>query len=78
MTCYVNGVAFSTYFNAMAFFYNVFDVGAIYLTDQSAVGLVKFTLNKRLVMGLAYEYSLKSQLFNTAKGTTELFLQFKL
>jgi type IX secretion system PorP/SprF family membrane protein len=78
MTRYVNGSPFSTDINAMASFYNVFDVGATYRTDQSAVGLAKFTLNKRLIMGLAYEYSLRSELFNSAKGTTELFLQFKL
>ena len=78
MTRYVNGAPFSTDFTSMASFNNVFELGATYRTDKSMAGLTQFTLSRRLVVGLAYEYSLRSDLVNSAKSTTEFLLQFQL
>lgn len=78
MTRYVNGAPFSTDFTTMASFNKVFEMGATYRTDKLLAGLMQVTLSKRLIVGMAYEYSLRSDLVNRAKGTTELLLRFEL
>ena len=78
MTRYVNGAPFSTDFTAMASFNKVFEMGATYRTDKLLAGLMQLTFSKRFILGMAYEYSLRSDLINRAKGTTELLLQFEL
>lgn len=78
ITRFVNGAPLSVDFTTTATFNKYLDISTTYRTNKTIVGMTKFALKKRLVFCLAYEYSLRSELINTAKGTTELLLQFKL
>lgn len=53
------------------------ELAATYRTDQSVAGMTQFRLSKKLMLGYAYEYSLRSELLGRANGTNELYLQFK-
>lgn len=77
MIRYVNGAPFSTDFTATTIVDEVFHLGATYRTDRSVAGMTQFRLSKKLMLGYAYEYSLRSQLLGRANGTSELYLQFK-
>lgn len=78
ITRYVNGAPFSTDFTTTASFNKNFNFAISYRTDKTLAGLTQLTISNRMVVGLAYEYSLRSELINKARGTTELFLQFQL
>lgn len=77
MIRYVNGAPFSADFTATTVFDEVFHLGATYRTDKSLVGLAKFRIGKKLLLGYAYEYSLRSELLGRANGSNEFYLQFK-
>ena len=77
MMRYVNGAPFSADFTATTIINEVFHLGATYRTDKSLAGLAKFRISKKLLLGYAYEYSLRSELLGRANGSNEFYLQFK-
>ncbi len=77
MVRYVNGAPFSTDFTTTAKFNDSFDFGLTYRTDRSFAGLAKIDVSKKLALGYAYEYSLRSQLVGRANGSNEFFLSYK-
>jgi type IX secretion system PorP/SprF family membrane protein len=77
MVRYVNGAPFSTDFTATTIIDDAIHLGATYRTDRSVAGMTQFKVSKKLMLGYAYEYSLRSELLGRANGTNELYLQFK-
>lgn len=77
MVRYVNGAPFSTDFTTTAKFDDKFNFGITYRTDRSFAGLAMINLSKKMALGYAYEYSLRSQLVGKANGSNEFYLQYK-
>ena len=77
MVRYVNGAPFSTDFTATTIIDEIFHLGATYRTDKSLAGMAQFRVGKKIMLGYAYEYSLRSELLGRANGSNELFLKFK-
>lgn len=78
MVRYVNGAPFNTDFTLTSVYNNSFYLGATYRTNQSFAGFTKIKINKRFLIGYAYEYIMKKELIGRANGSNELFLQFNL
>ena len=76
MVRYVNGAPFSTDFTATTIINEGFHLGATYRTDKSLAGLAKIKISKKLMLGYAYEYSLRSELLGRANGSNEFYLKF--
>jgi len=77
MVRYVNGAPFSTDFTATTIFDEVFHLGATYRTDKSLAGMAQVRVSKKMMLGYAYEYSLRSELLGRANGSNEFFIKFK-
>ena len=77
MVRYVNGAPFSTDFTATTVINENLHLGATYRTDKSLAGLAKVKVSKKLMLGYAYEYSLRSELLGRANGSNEFYLKFQ-
>jgi len=77
MVRYVNGAPFSTDFTATTVIDEMIHLGATYRTDRSIAGLAKVRVSKKLMLGYAYEYSLRSELLGRANGSNEFFIKFQ-
>lgn len=77
MVRYVNGAPFSTDFTATTIVDKTIHLGATYRTDKSVAGMAQFVVSKKMTLGYAYEYSLRSELLGRANGSNELFIRFK-
>jgi type IX secretion system PorP/SprF family membrane protein len=73
---YVTDVPFSVNFSAMLQIHNNFEIGGLYRTDEAFAAMANFILNKKLVIGYAYEMSTISTMAS-AKSTHEILLQYK-
>ncbi|UPZ17859.1 type IX secretion system membrane protein PorP/SprF [Flavobacterium humidisoli] len=76
MVRYVSNAPVSADFNAMLGINEVFEIGAMYRTDQAFGILTDFTVNKRLLLGYSYEWITRPSL-GSARGTYELLLRYK-
>ncbi|UPZ17887.1 type IX secretion system membrane protein PorP/SprF [Flavobacterium humidisoli] len=75
MLRYVSNAPVSADFNSMLEIAKIFEIGAMYRTDQAFGVLTDFTINKRLLLGYSYEWITKPSL-GSARGTYELFLKY--
>jgi type IX secretion system PorP/SprF family membrane protein len=75
---YVNGAPFSTDFTATTILNKKFDFGVTYRTDQSFAAMVKLNISKKVQLGFANEYMMRTGLLARANSSNELFLKFIL
>lgn len=73
---YVGGAPASVDVSSMLQIQKFFEIGAMYRSDEAFAGLIDFTINKRMIIGYAYEISTRSELAS-AKNTNEFFARFK-
>ncbi|MBP6460073.1 MAG: type IX secretion system membrane protein PorP/SprF [Crocinitomicaceae bacterium] len=73
---YVTATPFSVDFSTMLQIQNNFEVGALYRTDKAYAAMANFILNKKFIIGYAYEMSAISTMAS-AKNTNEILLQYK-
>lgn len=76
MMRYVDNAPMSTDFTALMQFNKVFEIGGTYRTDQAYAVMGDVTINKRLLVGYAYERSTRPEMAS-AKSTNEILLRFK-
>jgi type IX secretion system PorP/SprF family membrane protein len=76
MVRFVNGAPVSVDLNSMLEINRVFEIGAMYRTDQAYAILSKINLRKRFTIGFAYEMSTRV-VMASAKNTNEIFIQFE-
>jgi type IX secretion system PorP/SprF family membrane protein len=73
---YTTATPFSLDFSTMLQIQNNFEVGALYRTDKAYAAMANFILNKKFIIGYAYEMSSISTMAS-AKNTNEILLQYK-
>ena len=73
---YIADVPFSVNFSAMLQIHDNFEIGGLYRTDDAYAAMANFILNKKFIIGYAYEMSTISTMAS-AKNTNEILLQYK-
>lgn len=73
---YVNGAPVSIDINTVLNIEKIIEIGAMYRTDNAYAGILNFIINKRFVLGFAYEMSTRQELAR-ARNTNEFILQYK-
>ena len=76
MLRFVSGAPFSMDITAAFRFYERFEIGALYRTDDAFAGVMMLNLADWMDLGYAYETSTRSELNDTNNGTHEVFLRF--
>ena len=73
---YATATPFSVDISTMLQIQQNFEVGALYRTDKAYAAMANFILNKKFIIGYAYEMSTISTMAS-AKNTNEILLQYK-
>jgi type IX secretion system PorP/SprF family membrane protein len=73
---YVTKAPFTTAFSAQLQIHNMFEVGALYRTDNAYAATANFILKNKFTIGYAYEISTVPTTAS-AKNTNEIVLQYK-
>ncbi|MCA0131066.1 PorP/SprF family type IX secretion system membrane protein [Winogradskyella alexanderae] len=76
MVRYVDGTPLSVDLTGAFRFYNRFEVGLAYRTDEAFGGLMMINLADWLDIGYAYESSTRDEISNNSNGTHEVFIRF--
>lgn len=76
MVRYVSGAPISVDLNSMLQIEKNFEIGAMYRTDKAYAAMSTIKLNKRFIVGYAYEMSTRPTLAS-ARNTNEILFQFK-
>ncbi|RRJ92610.1 type IX secretion system membrane protein PorP/SprF [Flavobacterium macacae] len=75
---YVNGAPVSADITSVLHYREQFGVGVAYRTDRALSTLASIQVSNWLDFGYAYEYSMRSELVDRARGSHEFFLKFNL
>jgi type IX secretion system PorP/SprF family membrane protein len=73
---YVTDSSFTAAFSAQLQIHDMFEVGALYRTDNAYAATANFILKNKFIIGYAYEMSAVSTMAST-KNTNEIVLQYK-
>lgn len=76
MVRYVSGSPLSLDLTGAFRFYNRFEVGLAYRTDEAFGGLMMINLSDWLDIGYSYESSTRDEISNNSNGTHEVLLRF--
>jgi type IX secretion system PorP/SprF family membrane protein len=76
MLRYVSGTPLSADITAAFRFYDRFEFGAAYRTDEAFAGLMMINLADWMDVGYAYESSTRDEISNLSNGTHEVFIKF--
>ena len=77
MLRYVNGAPFSTDLTTTLKYDDKLNFGVTYRTDRTLAGLALINVSKKIALGYAYEYSVRSKTLGRANGSNEFFLSYK-
>ncbi|WP_109436633.1 MULTISPECIES: PorP/SprF family type IX secretion system membrane protein [Aquimarina] len=75
---YVDTAPFSVDFTGGFLFYNKFELGTAYRTDNAFSGFATIKIQKWLHFGYAYEGSLENEIANVSRGTHEILIRFAI
>jgi len=76
MVRYVSGSPISLDLTAAFRFYNRFEIGASYRTDEAISGLLMLNVADWMDVGYAYESSTRDEISNNSNGTHEVLVRF--